>query len=73
MVVSEFCILVAKMRYAQAKYYKSRTQSNLVDAKALEKQVDDELQGKIILKYDVHGQPVYFNPTITQETFLEKP
>ncbi len=66
MDVSDFCDLVIQMRAAQIKYFKERSQSNLIDAKRLEKQVDDALQGKIVLRVDHNQQPVLFNEALRE-------
>lgn len=40
----EFVDLVAGLRQAQRKYFKTRSYSDLAEAKKLEKQVDDALE-----------------------------
>lgn len=40
----EFFDLVSKMRQAQKKYFRNRTQRNLDYAKQLEKEIDNEIQ-----------------------------
>ena len=40
-----FVVLVNKMRVAQRRYFRERTQSALVDSKKLEQEVDEQLKG----------------------------
>ena len=44
----EFKQLVKEMRDAQKNYFKTRTNLTLTKAKQLEKQVDDELEDRLI-------------------------
>ena len=43
MTAKEFFILVATLRYYQREYFATRSQEALKAAKALEKEVDDEI------------------------------
>ena len=44
MEIKEYALLVAEMRKAQKRYYKTRLQEALIEAKQLEKKVDLETE-----------------------------
>lgn len=44
MEIKEYALLVAEMRKAQKRYFKTRLQEALVEAKQLEKKVDTETE-----------------------------
>lgn len=44
MEIKEYALLVAEMRKAQKRYYKTRLQEALIEAKQLEKKVDVETE-----------------------------
>jgi hypothetical protein len=59
MNVSEFTSAVRDMRAAQNKYFKNRTQANLIAAKSLERAVDKALIDGIVFDLNIvsHVEP----------------
>jgi rubrerythrin len=56
----DFVDLVAKLRAAQKTYFKERTQSNLIEAKNLEAEVDRALEKEVVFQVSENKQPVLF-------------
>ena len=52
-----FPLLVAKMRRAQKAYFKDRKQSNLIEAKKIEAEVDKALKDRLTFKLSEDSQP----------------
>lgn len=65
MALTEFITLVHKMREAQINYFEKKCLTNLLDAKALESDVDDELVKYLeVMKPHSHTQAHTRTPTL---------
>ena len=66
MTAREFFYLVAQMRQAQNDYFKTRSQLDLRHARALERDVDYEIQRVKAITATTPPEPTTYQPTALQ-------
>lgn len=66
MTAREFFYLVAQMRQAQNDYFKTRSQLDLRHARALERDVDFEIQRVKAIMATKSTEPTNYQPTVLQ-------
>ena len=66
MTAREFFYLVAQMRQAQNDYFKTRSQLDLRHARALERDVDFEIQRVKAITATTPPEPTNYKPTALQ-------